>query len=1039
MKQRILLIGFVLIQFVALNVKGQIVFSKNDTLNIQKDSLVLKANYQRGDVIWQFSKTLDEWSDLPNGNRDSLVFHSIDSSGYYRAKVVDGTCEPVFSDTTYVLRALTDSIINAILSESTNVENKITMFDSDNDNSEITFIDTSSVNPIVQIITTELPDTIQPGWLIVDTTGVGRIFMVTDFTIQKSGGDFITKVIDGIQVGIDFLITDQTLSYSSPSNRTKLEWNSPLKLDNTGKLKGKITYNLEDGERNINVSNANDLLALNFSKKELWNLNTGTTTLRFWLESGTISLRPALDFYAEYVPVVVATKLLSPFLIFNPFKQTPEYTTKGLLNDLKLITYCDLDLDLQLKFEASIHEDISDKVKPVKLVEYFYSIPAGPIFVTVKTELFARLILEATGEISVNPKVEWDNNIVLGVVSQKVGDQYENEFISSYTDKKNISSSIEGNFNFRQRVEIVPKIEVYVMGLVGLRAETIPYQEFTFNASITDTSPLIYDYSFDLGIDARTTFDLSAFHWDNATLSLIKKDLQILAKKNVFSAPYSLEYISGNDQTGAPRQLLSEPIAVKVTNSSGNIMKNYPVFYDVVSGGGGYQSNYSLSNSNGVSNNYWQLGASGVQTSRAYLKKANHQIVDRSVLDFNASVKENNLPTLTTAAITSITQTAATSGGNITSDGGAAVTARGVCWSTSQNPTTANSKTTNGTGTGSFTSNLTGLTANTPYFLRAYATNSKGTAYGNEVTFTTGQEIGLPVLTTTAITEITETTATNGGNIASDGGAAVTARGVCWSTSPNPTTANSKTTNGTGTGSFTSNLTGLTANTLYYVRAYATNSAGTAYGNEVTFTTTAAEGPVYGSFTDPRDGHVYKTVKIGTQVWMAENLAYLPTGSLVAGCSVYGYNGTSEEIAKATSNYKIYGVLYKWDVANVSCPQGWHLPSEAEWIQMEQTLGLSIEESSEAIVGCRGTHGIIMKSTSGWYQNGNGTNSSGFNALPSGHKETGFYGVGKYCTWWSFNSIDSFALTRSLEYDRNCVNNLGSYKFNYYSVRCLKD
>jgi hypothetical protein len=193
-------------------------------------------------------------------------------------------------------------------------------------------------------------------------------------------------------------------------------------------------------------------------------------------------------------------------------------------------------------------------------------------------------------------------------------------------------------------------------------------------------------------------------------------------------------------------------------------------------------------------------------------------------------------PTVTTAPVTNITQTTATSGGTVTSDGGATVTARGVCWNTSSNPTTANSHTTDGSGTGTFVSNLTGLNMNTQYYVRAYATNSVGTSYGNEVTFTT-LTLSVPTVTTADVTNITQTTATSGGNVTSDGGVTVMARGVCWNTSANPTTVNSHTTDGSGTGTFVSNLTGLTSNTLYYVRAYATNSVGTAYGNELSFTT----------------------------------------------------------------------------------------------------------------------------------------------------------------------------------------------------------
>ena len=196
-----------------------------------------------------------------------------------------------------------------------------------------------------------------------------------------------------------------------------------------------------------------------------------------------------------------------------------------------------------------------------------------------------------------------------------------------------------------------------------------------------------------------------------------------------------------------------------------------------------------------------------------------------------------NLPTVITTAITNITQTSATSGGEVTADGGSLVTARGICWSTSSNPTLSDSFTTNGSGLGSFVSQMEGLEEDTKYYVRAYATNSAGTSYGNENSFTTGQTITSPTVTTDDVTNITQTTATSGGNVTSDGGAAVTVRGVCWSTSQNPTTADNLTTDGSGIGAFISSLTGLTANTTYYVRAYATNSAGTSYGNEKSFTT----------------------------------------------------------------------------------------------------------------------------------------------------------------------------------------------------------
>jgi len=196
------------------------------------------------------------------------------------------------------------------------------------------------------------------------------------------------------------------------------------------------------------------------------------------------------------------------------------------------------------------------------------------------------------------------------------------------------------------------------------------------------------------------------------------------------------------------------------------------------------------------------------------------------------------LPTVTTTALSSITLTSASSGGAVTFNGGATLSAWGVCWSTSANPTLANSFSQNTVSSGSFSSALSGLTQNTTYYVRAYATNSAGTAYGNEVSFTT-LAIVLPTVTTTAVSAITTNSASSGGAVTSNGGATVTAWGICWSTSANPSLANSFLQNTVSSGGFSSALSGLTQNTTYYVRAYATNSAGTAYGNEVSFTTLA--------------------------------------------------------------------------------------------------------------------------------------------------------------------------------------------------------
>ena len=189
----------------------------------------------------------------------------------------------------------------------------------------------------------------------------------------------------------------------------------------------------------------------------------------------------------------------------------------------------------------------------------------------------------------------------------------------------------------------------------------------------------------------------------------------------------------------------------------------------------------------------------------------------------------------TAATVATGTGTTADGGGSVAFEGTGSVTARGVCWNTGGNPTTTDSHTTDGSGAGAFTSALTGLTVGQTYYVRAYATHSVGgPVYGAQTTFVA---TGPPTVATATVSAIGATTATSGGNVTDNGGSAVTARGVCWSTSTLPTIADAHTTDGSGSGEYTSALTGLSSSTGYHCRAYATNARGTAYGGESDFTT----------------------------------------------------------------------------------------------------------------------------------------------------------------------------------------------------------
>ncbi len=294
----------------------------------------------------------------------------------------------------------------------------------------------------------------------------------------------------------------------------------------------------------------------------------------------------------------------------------------------------------------------------------------------------------------------------------------------------------------------------------------------------------------------------------------------------------------------------------------------------------------------------------------------------------------------------------------------------------------------------------------------------------------------IPVLTTAAVSVLTETTAAGGGEITSDGGASITARGVCWGSTSPPTISDNTTNNGTGSGSFTSNMTSLTKLATYYVRAYATNSAGTGYGDVVSFkagTDTVSD----------VQGNVYETVIIGTQWWMAENLKVtkyrngddipeVTDGTTWAGLSTGAYCVYDND----TDNVATYGRLYNWFVIDDSrnvAPTGWHVPSWAEIQTLYNYLG------GKLVAGGK----LKEAGTTHWVSPNDGaTNETGFTGLPGGARDNdgSFIYMYNYGDFWStteFDSPRSWLLSLWTGYD-------GVYDYAYskqagFSVRCVKD
>ena len=218
------------------------------------------------------------------------------------------------------------------------------------------------------------------------------------------------------------------------------------------------------------------------------------------------------------------------------------------------------------------------------------------------------------------------------------------------------------------------------------------------------------------------------------------------------------------------------------------------------------------------------------------------------------TVEHPILASVTTDEVSDITINTAVCGGNVIDDGFAEITERGICYSTHQEPTVFDYKVAGGSGVGLFQCRMSGLEMLTTYYVRAYAKNSEGYAYGNEVSFVTADETYLPEVITHEVTEFNHFYAIGGGEVVANGGLDIIRRGVCWGTSPNPTIYNNVLTANGGMGEFECRITYLFGNTTYHVRAFAANEAGVSYGNDVTFTTlphpnTAPEGAIPALFS----------------------------------------------------------------------------------------------------------------------------------------------------------------------------------------------
>ena len=297
---------------------------------------------------------------------------------------------------------------------------------------------------------------------------------------------------------------------------------------------------------------------------------------------------------------------------------------------------------------------------------------------------------------------------------------------------------------------------------------------------------------------------------------------------------------------------------------------------------------------------------------------------------------------------------------------------------------------------------------------------------------------------TDTITGITHNSALVSSEVVADGGSYIKTRGVCYSTDSLPTISNTSTIDSSGIGVFSSKLTGLNPSTKYYVRAYASNDKGTSYGAIKSFVTIADPTSGYGPIISDIEGNSYKTVYIGAQQWMGENLKtskyndgsqiqnitnYTTWGTLTTGAWSYYNNDTSKN--------DNYGKLYNWYALNPAnngnknvCPSGWHVPIDAEWKVL-----------SDYLVGDGGK--LKEQGTQNWQSPNQGaTNSTFFSALPGGYVDIhGGGGYGSTGYWWSSSEIDGTIANNMGMLNLNTAIYLNKDKNKRLgcSVRCLKD
>jgi hypothetical protein len=361
-----------------------------------------------------------------------------------------------------------------------------------------------------------------------------------------------------------------------------------------------------------------------------------------------------------------------------------------------------------------------------------YLVPVGPIAIPIVIVVNFKLIADysATVNAAATSTANLSTTSTLDLGVRYTSGQWTGIYNVSPVTTLDITQPI-GNVGITFDCAVRPNITVKINGVFG------PYANILAPTSSVTGTVALPSLDWDLKAEAwlKTSLgaDVSILGYTLATYGPVEWETE----KLTYHRPDKIERTSGDNQTADPNEALPQPIKVRILDSRELPVSGVPVYFNVTAGGGSMNPQSVLTNSSGYAEADWTLGVqqTAVQYATASAKYGNGSLLNSAPIEFAAVT--TGLPIVSTSSASSITETSVSSGGNVINDGGTNVTARGICWNTAVNPTLTDNVTTNGSGTGSFATNLTGLISGETYYVRAYATNSVGTAYGNEVNFTT--------------------------------------------------------------------------------------------------------------------------------------------------------------------------------------------------------------------------------------------------------------------------------------------------------------